>query len=186
VFAVLTSLLLALALTAAGVYWFVLRDPAIRPADYARSICGSVRDWQAAVDSGSSALVTRVAREDDRTVVRGAVQSYYTGLAGRTDQLRVAVLDAGVADVSGGRAYADSLAAAVGDQATGLRDLAARAGRLDPAAAATFTITLQSLLTGSETAVSAVSSALARPSAGTPTVLRTALAAEPACAPYVG
>jgi hypothetical protein len=179
-------MVLALALAATGVYWFVLRETGARPADYTRAVCGSVRDWQQAVDSGSAALVTRLAREQNRTVVRSAVTTYYTDLAGRTDQLRTAVLAAGVADVAGGRAYADSLAAAVGDQATALRELSARAGRLDPRAPAAFQVQLQSLLTGSETAVGAISAALARPSAGTPVPIRTALGAEPACAPYVG
>jgi hypothetical protein len=185
---VLASVLLAMALVAAGVYWLTLREPArgTLPADYARSICGSVRDWQQAVDSAGGALVTAIAREQDRAAVRTVVGTYYTGLAGRTDQLRTALLDAGVADVSGGQAYADSLAAAVGDQATALRGLSAKAAKLDPKAAATFQIGLQSLLTGSETAVSEVSAALARPTAGTPVALRTALSAEPACAPYVG
>ena len=68
----------------------------------------------------------------------------------------------------GGRAYADSLAAAVGDQAAALRELAARAGRLDADAAAVFQISLPGLLTGAETAVSEVTAALARPAAGTP------------------
>jgi hypothetical protein len=186
VVAVLTSMVLALALVAAGVYWFALREVGVLPADYARSVCGSVRDWQQSVDSAGAALVSSIAREDDRSVVRTAVTTYYTDLAARTDRLRTDLTAAGVADVSGGQAYADSLGAAVGDQATALRDLSARAAKLDPAAAATFQITLQALLTGSESAVSEVSSALARPAAGTPGPLRTALAAEPACAPYVG
>jgi len=184
--AVLTSVVLALALAAGGVWWFTLRQAGVLPAEYAKSICGSVRDWQQSVDSSNGTLVASIAREQDRTAVRAAVSAYYTGIAGRTDQLRITILDAGVADVAGGQAYSDSLAAAVGDEATGLRGLAARAGRFDPAAAATFQIELQSLLTGSETAVGNVSSALARPSAGTPTVLRAALSAEPSCAPYVG
>jgi hypothetical protein len=184
--AVLTSVVLALALAAGGVWWFTLRQAGVPPAEYATSICGSVRDWQQSVDSSNSTLVTTIAREQDRTAVRTAVTAYYTTVAGRTDQLRTTILNAGVADVDGGQAYSDSLAAAVGNEATALRGLAGRAGRLDPAAAATFQIELQSLLTGSETAVSTVSSALARPSAGTPTALRAALAAEPSCAPYVG
>ncbi|HEY6745707.1 MAG TPA: hypothetical protein VI357_08300, partial [Mycobacteriales bacterium] len=186
VVAVLTSVVLALALAAGGVWWFTLRQAGVPPDDYATSICGSVRDWQQSVDSSNSTLITTIAREQNRTAVRSAVSAYYTSIAGRTDQLRASILDAGVADVPGGRAYADSLAAAVGTEATDLRGLAARAGRLDPAAAATFQIELQSLLTGSETTVGTVSSALARPSAGTPTVLRAALSAEPSCAPYVG
>ena len=186
VVAVLTSVVLALALAAGGVWWFTLRQVGVLPADYAKSICGSVRDWQQSVDSSNSTLVTTIAREQDRTAVRTAVSAFYTTIAGRTDQLRTTILDVGVADVDGGKAYADSFAAAVGTQATDLRTLAARAGRLDPAAAATFQIELQSLLTGSETAVGTVSSALARPSAGTPTALRAALSAEPSCAPYVG
>jgi hypothetical protein len=185
-FAVLTSVVLALALVGAGVWWFALRQVGVRPADYARSICGSVRDWQQAVDSSNSGLVTSIARQGNRTKVRTAVTTYYTTVAGRTDQLRTTILDAGVADTAGGQEYANSLAAAVGTEATALRDLATRAGRLDPNAAAAFQTQLQSLLTGSETAVGNVSAALARPSTGTPTQLRTALSAEPACAPYVG
>ena len=59
------------------------------------------------------------------------------------------------------------------------------AGRLDPAATA-FPTDLQGILTGADTAVSAVTAALARPAAGITTELRTSLSNEPACAPYVG
>jgi hypothetical protein len=186
VFAVLTSLVLALALVGAGVWYFLLRDAGVPPADYARSVCGSVRDWQQSVDSSNSALVTSIAREEDRTKVRTAVATYYTTIAGRTDQLRTTVLDAGVVDVAGGQEYTDSFAAAIGTEAGALRDFSARAARLDPKAAATFQIQLQALLTGADGATGAISSALARPSAGTPLALRTALSAEPSCAPYVG
>ena len=90
-----------------------------------------------------------------------------------------------MADIAGGQQYGDSLAAAVGDQATALRTLADRAGRLDPAAG-TFQAQLHDLLTGADSAVSAVSGALARPAAGISTELRSTLSDEPACAPYVG
>ena len=185
-FAVLTSVLLALALIAAGVWWFALRETGVDAQTYARSICGSVRDWQRGVDAASSALVKTIPREQDRTKVRTAVQRYYTDLATRTDGLRGAIDAAGPVDVAGGQAYADSLTAAVGDQSAALRELADRAGRLDVAAATVFQISLQSLLTGAESAVSEVTAALARPAAGTPAALRLALSDEPACAPYVG
>jgi hypothetical protein len=63
--------------------------------------------------------------------------------------------------------------------------LAGQAGRLDPAATA-FPTDLQGILTGADTAVSAVTAALARPAAWITTELRTSLSNEPACAPYVG
>ena len=182
----LCSMVLAVALAAGGVWWFALRETGVQAGVYARSICSSVRDWQQAVDAGSSALVRSVAQQDDRQVVRTSVRTRYGELAGRTDALRAAVLAAGVVDVPGGRAYADSLAAAVGDQSAALRDLAARAGRLDLGNVAQFRISLQSLLTGAETAVSDVTAALARPESGTPADLRLALSDEAACAPYVG
>jgi len=182
----LTSLALALTLVAAGVWWLALREIGVDAPVYARSVCSSVRDWQQAVDSGSSALVRSVAQQDDRRAVRKAAATYYTDLAGRTDALRAAVVAARVVDVPGGQAYADSLAAAVGDQSAALRDLATRAGRLDVGSEALFQVSLQSLLTGAETAVSDVTAALARPGSGTPAELRLALSDEPACAPYVG
>ena len=181
--AVLTSVVLALALAAGGVWWFSLRQAGVLPADYATSICGGVRAWQQSVDTSNTTLVTTIAREQDKTAVRSAVTAFYTTIAGRTDQLRTAIVDAGVPDVDGGQAYADALATAVGTEATDLRGLATRAGRLDPAATATFQIELQSLLAGSGNAVGTVSSAL---TAGTPSALRAALSAEPSCAPYVG
>ncbi|HZB48286.1 MAG TPA: hypothetical protein VE547_04275, partial [Mycobacteriales bacterium] len=184
--AVATSLLLALALVAAGVWWFALRETGVAAPTYARSICGSVRDWQRQVDASGSALVKAIPREKDRAKVRSAVQRYYTDLATRTDALRSAIATAGPVDVPGGRAYADSLIAAIGDQSGSFRELATRAGRLDVNSATAFQTSLQSLLTGAETAVSEITAALARPAAGTPSGLRLALSDEPACAPYVG
>jgi hypothetical protein len=183
---VLTSVLLALALVAAGVWWFALRETGVDAPTYARSICGSVRDWQQGVDARSSALVKSIPREEDRAAIRSAVEKYYTDLAARTDGLRGAVVAAGTVDVPGGPAYADSLATAIGEQSAALRELAARAGRLDVDAPTVFQISLQTLLTGAETAVSEVTAVLARPAAGTPAHLRLALSDEPACAPYVG
>jgi hypothetical protein len=176
---------LALALAAGGVYWFELRREGLPPAAYARQACGTVRDWQQAVDSSNAKLINQISREQNKTTIRADVTAYYTSIAGRTDQLRVAILDLGPADLTGGREYADSLAAAVGDQATGLRRLAGQAARLNPAAAA-FPTELQGILTGADAAVSAVTAALARPAAGITTELRTTLSNEPACAPYVG
>ena len=120
-----------------------------------------------------------------KATIRSDVTAYYTTIAGRTDQLRVAILDLGPADLPAGQEYADSLAAAVGDQVTALRRLAERAGRLDPAAPQ-FATDLQTVLTGADSAVSAVTAALARPAAGITTELRTTLSNDPACAPYVG
>jgi Short C-terminal domain len=185
VVAVLTSVVLALALAAAGVYWFELRRQGLPPAAYARQACGTVRDWQQAVDSSNARLIDQVSRQQDRTIIRSDVTAYYTTIAGRTDQLRTAILALGPADLTGGQEYADSLAAAVGDQAGELRRLAARAARLDPAAA-TFPTDLQGILTGADTAVSEVTAALARPAAGITTELRTTLSNDPACVPYVG
>ena len=185
VVAVLTSVVLALALAAGGVYWFELRRQGVPPTAYARQACGTVRDWQQAVDSSNATLIGQISREQNKATIRSDVTAYYTTVAGRTDQLRVAILDLGRADLPGGQEYADSLAAAVGDQASGLRRLAARAARLNPAAAS-FPTDLQGVLTGADAAVSAVSAALARPAAGITTELRTTLSNEPACAPYVG
>jgi hypothetical protein len=185
VVAVLTSVVLALVLAVGGVYWFELRRQGLPPPAYARQACGTVRDWQQAVDSSNARLIDQISREQNGTTIRSDVSAYYTTIAGRTDQLRVAILDLGPADVTGGRDYADSLAAAVGDQASGLRRLAGLAGRLDPAATA-FPTDLQGILTGADTAVSAVTAALARPAAGITTELRTTLSNEPACVPYVG
>jgi len=185
VVAVLTSVVLALALAAGGVYWFELRRQGLPPTAYARQACGTVRDWQQAVDSSNATLIGQISREQNKATIRSDVTAYYTTIAGRTDQLRVAILDLGPADLPAGQEYTDSLAAAVGDQASGLRRLAAQATRLNPAAA-TFPTDLQGILTGTDAAVSAVSAALARPAAGITTELRTTLSNEPACAPYVG
>ena len=185
VVAVLTSVVLALALAAGGVYWLELRRQGLAPPAYARQACGAVRDWQQGVDSSNARLVNQISRQQNKTTIRADVTAYYTTIAGRTDQLRVAILDLGPANLTGGRDYADSLAAAVGDQASALRRLAGQAGKLDPAAA-TFQTDLQGILTGADAAVSAVTAALARPAAGITTELRTTLSNEPACAPYVG
>ena len=185
VFAVLTSVVLALALAAGGVYWFVLRTDGPPPAAYARDTCGAVRDWQQSVDSSNATLITQISRQQNKTTVRTDVTAYYTTVAGRTDQLRTAILALGAPDITDGREYADSLAAAVGDQATGLRRLAERATSLNPASAS-FPTDLQTVLAGADSAVSAVTAALARPAAGITTELRATLSNEPICAPYVG
>ncbi len=185
VVAVLTSVVLALALAAGGVYWFELRREGLPPTAYARQACGAVRDWQQGIDSSNAKLINQISRQQNKTTVRSDVTAYYATIADRTDQLRVAILELGPADLTGGREYANSLAAAVGDQASGLRKLAGQASRLDPAAAA-FPTDLQGILTGADAAVSAVAAALARPDAGITTELRTTLSKEPACVPYVG
>lgn len=178
--------MLALVLVAAGVWWLVFRDTGVDSPAYARGVCSSVRDWQQVVDTRSATLVKSIAQHDDRAAIRSTVRTYYSEIADHTDGLRTAVVAAGVADVPGGRDYADSLAVAVGEEAAVLRDLSARAGRLDPANPTAFQTSLQVLLTGAETAVSGVIAALARPEAGTPGPVRAALSDEPACAPYVG
>jgi hypothetical protein len=185
VVAVLTSVALALLLAAGGVYWFVLRTEGPLPTTYARDACGAVRDWHRAVDTSNATLISQISRQESKITARADVTAYYTTIAARTDQLRTTILGLGAADITGGREYADSLAAAVGDQATALRRLAERAGRLDPGAPQ-FATDLQTVLTGADSAVSAVAAALARPAAGITTELRTTLSNEPACAPYVG
>lgn len=184
--AALTSLALALALVAAGVWWLALRETGVNAPTYARAICSGVRDWQQAVDASSDKLVRSIGQQDDREAVRRQVSTYYSALATETDELRAAVVGAGVVDVPDGRAYGESFAAAIGEEASTLRELAGRAGRLDTRSPTVFEISVQSLLTDAQTAVSNVAAALARPPAGTPAELRLALSAEPACAPYVG
>ena len=137
------------------------------------------------VDSSNATLITQISRQQNKTTVRTDVTAYYTTVAGRTDQLRSAILALGAPDITDGREYADSLAAAVGDQATGLRRLAERATSLNPASAS-FPTDLQTVLAGADSAVSAVTAALARPAAGITTELRATLSNEPICAPYVG
>jgi hypothetical protein len=184
--AALTSLALALVLVAAGVWWLALRETGVNAPTYARAICSGVRDWQQAVDSSSDKLVRSIGQQDDRGAVRRQVSTYYSGLATETDELRAAVVGAGVVDVPDGRGYGESFAAAIGEEASRLRELAGRAGRLDTRSPTAFEISVQSMLTGAQTAVSNLTAALARPPAGTPAELRLALSAEPACAPYVG
>ena len=186
VVAVLTSVVLALALAAGGVYWFELRRQGLPPTAYARQACGTVRDWQQAVDSSNATLISQISREQNKTTIRSDVTAYYTTIAGRTDQLRVAILDLGPADAHrrpGVRGLARRRGRRPG--AAGCAGWPARPTRLDPAAA-TFPTDLQGILTGADTAVSAVTAALARPAAGITTELRTTLSNEPACAPYVG
>src|SRR6266536_1487330 len=184
--AVLASLLLAAALAGAGVWWFVLRKTVVEPAVYASAVCGSVRDWQQELDGRTGALARSIAQHDDPQTVRTAVADYYTQLAARTDALHTALVGAGVPDLPGGRAYADTLVRTVATQGAALRDSAARADRLDTSSTRLFRISLQSLLTSESASVTAVITAVARPPAGTPSEIRTTLADEPACAPYTG
>jgi len=183
---VLASLVLAVALAGAGVWWFTFRKTGVEPTVYARSVCGSVRDWQQDLDGRTSTLTKSIAQRDDPPATRTAVVAYYTELAGRTDALQTALVDAGTPDIPGGKAYADDLLATVSAQRSALGDSADRAGRLDTSSRRLFLISLQSLLTNESTSVTAVITTLAHPPAGTPPELRTALAAEPGCAAYTG
>jgi hypothetical protein len=186
VFAVLTSVVLALALVGAGVWWFALRTAGVTPAAYATSMCGLVRDWQQEVDSRTDTLTKSISTKTDLSQVKTQVGAYYATLTSRTGRLQSDILNSGVVDADGGAAYQSSFATVVGDQMRTFADLADRVNKLDPAATATFRTQLQSLLTGPQTVVGKISSGLSRPPAGTPLELRTALSAEPTCAPYVG
>jgi len=182
----LTSLLLAVALTGAGVWWFVLRKTSVDPTAYARAVCGSVRDWQQDVDGQTSTLTRSIAQQTDLGTIRTAVVTYYSGLAGRTDTLYTSLIAAGTPDLSGGRGYAEALTRAVSGQSSALRDSAQQASRLDVTSRSVFEVSLQNLLSNESTPVTAVITALAHPPSGAPSQLRTALANEPACAAYTG
>jgi hypothetical protein len=184
--AVLTSLVLAVGLVGAGVWWIVLRKTTVPPAVYAASVCGSVRDWQQHLDGRTSTLTRSIAQQDDPATIRAAVVAYYTELAGRTGALRTALVGAGIPDIHGGKDYADALVRTVSTQAGALHDSAGRARRLDTSTGTVFQVSLQTLLTDESTSVTAVITAVAHPPAGTPPGLRSALAVEPACAPYTG
>ena len=186
VIAVAASLVLALAVAAAGVWWVALRKTGVEPAAYARSVCAGVRDWQRDVDGRTGALSRSVAREEDPAAARDSVATYYTGLAARTDALRGTLVAAGTPDVPDGQVFATALVRAAGDRGAALRESAARAGRLDTASRAAFHVALPTLLVDAGTSVTAISDALAHPASGTPPALADALAADPSCAPYVG
>jgi hypothetical protein len=184
---VITSVIVALALTAGGIYWFTLRgDAGVAAATYAHSVCQGVRDWQQDVDAQGTAITKTIAPLDDLAKIRGAVATYYTTLAARTDDLHGTVVTAGVPDVQGGQDYADALAQAVNDQAGSLRDAASRAAKLDIASKTLFQISLQSLLTNAGAAESKVTDALAHPTLGVPPDLSSAFEADPTCAAYTG
>jgi hypothetical protein len=184
--AVLASLLLAAALAGAGVWWFTLRKTGVEPAVYARSVCGSVRDWKAELDTRASTMMKEIDQPTSAAARRAMAVDYYTGLATRTSALEAALRAAGNPDLTGGQEYADILVDVVSTQGNSLRDLAARAGRLDTSRPERFDISLKSLLAGGGTPAAVVIDTLAHPPAGTAAELRTALAAEPACAPYIG
>ena len=184
---VVLSLVLAAALTAAGVWWFTFREkPGVPAATYARSVCTGVRDWQQDVDGQGSVLTRTIAPLENLTAVRAAVVKYYTNLAARTDDLHGTLASAGIPKLDGGQGYADALTRVVTEQAAALRDSASRAGRLDIANKQFFQISLGSLLTNASTSVLKVTDALAHPLTGIPPELATALEADPTCAAYTG
>jgi hypothetical protein len=184
--AVLASLVLAVALAGAGVWWFALRETGVEPAAYARSVCGSVRDWQRELDTRTSTLNREIARQTSPVAKRAATVGYFTELAARTATLETAVRAAGAPDLSGGKEYADTLVDTVSTQGGSLRDSAGRAGKLDVSRPKEFEYALNSLLASDAATPATVITTLARPPVGTPAELRYALAAEPACAPYTG
>jgi hypothetical protein len=184
---VIMSLVLAAALTAAGVWWFTFRgDPGVAPAAYAQSVCTGVRDWQQNVTGQSTVLQAKIAPLTNLPAKRTAVAAYYTSLATRTDGLQGALTSAGVPDVAGGEDYTRELIRVVGEQAAALRDSASRAGRLDISSASLFEISLNSLLTNASKSVDTVTEALAHPAIGIPPELTTAFEADPTCAAYTG
>jgi hypothetical protein len=181
------SLLLAAALTGAGVWWFTLRKKSgVDPVVYARSACTGVRDWQRDVDGQGSALTASISRLDDAAAIRKQVVDYYTGLAARTDDLSTTLTGAGAPELAGGLAYAQALVRVVGEQAAALRDDAVRAGNLDVTNKASFQISVQSLLTNANDSVVKVTDALAHPLTGIPPELTAALEADPTCAAFTG
>ncbi|HVQ90719.1 MAG TPA: hypothetical protein VMU51_06760 [Mycobacteriales bacterium] len=184
---VIMSLVLAAALTAAGVWWFTFRgDPGVAPAAYAQSVCTGVRDWQQNVTGQSTALQAKIAPLTNLPAKRTAVVAYYTSLATRTDSLQGTLTSAGIPDVTGGEDYTRELIRVVGEQAAALRDSASRAGRLDISSASLFEISLNSLLTNASKSVDTVTEALAHPAIGIPPELTTAFEADPTCAAYTG
>jgi hypothetical protein len=183
---VIASLVVAIGLAGAGVWWLVFRTTGVEPAAYAQSVCSSVRDWQRVVDGRTATLTTTVARSTDPRAVRTEIAGYYTDLAERTDELRHSLGTIGDPDLPGGPEYADELARAVGAQGAALRTAAERAGRLDTSNRELFQVAVASLLTSTTEVVPEVSEALVRPERPMPADLRIAFGGEPSCAPYVG
>jgi hypothetical protein len=183
---VIASLVVAIGLAGAGVWWLVFRTTGVEPAAYARSVCGSIRDWQRVVDGRTATLTTTVARSTDPRAVRTEVSRYYTDLAERTDELRHSLGTIGDPDLPGGPEYADELARAVEAQGAALRTAAERAGRLDTSNRQLLQVAVASLLTSTTEVVPDVSEALVRPERPMPADLRIAFGGEPSCAPYVG
>jgi hypothetical protein len=182
--AFLLSLLLAVALIGAGAWWFVLRKPAVAPADYARMVCSHVQAWHDDMTARSGQLQQALNSNDEPEATRTALASFFDQVAARTGQLRTDIDGVGAPAISGGKSYVDGLDHKLDDTAGSFRDAAQKSRDLNVEDRATFTITVQVLQSQVDQLISGVDGALANTS--TPGELRTAYNNASGCAPFTG
>jgi hypothetical protein len=178
------SLLLAVALAGAGVWWFVLRQTGVSPADYARGVCAKVQGWHDDVTAKNGQLQQALNTNADPEATRGALATFFDQVADRTHQLRSDVAAVGVPTISSGQSYVDGLTGKIDGTAAAFSASAGRARALDINNPATFEINVQVLQSQVDQQISGVSDALA--GTNTPGELRTAYNNDSSCAPFTG
>ena len=181
----LLSILLAVALAGAGVWWFVLRETGVAPADYARGVCAKVQTWHDDVTARSGQLQQALnSNNGDAEATRSALTTFFDQVAARTHQLRSDVDSVGVPSIDAGQSYVDGLDKKLDDTAAAFSTSADKARALDPADQATFVINVQILQSQVDQQITGVTESLA--GTNTPGELRTAYNNASGCAPFTG
>jgi hypothetical protein len=182
--AFLLSVLLAVVLAGAGVWWFVLRQTGVAPGDYARGVCGKVQTWHDDVTARSGELQQALNSNAAPEATRGALATFFDQVASRTRQLRTDVDGVGVPSIAAGQSYVDGLDKKLDDTAAAFSGSAQRARALDINNPATFEINTQVLQSQVDQQITGVTGALA--GTNTPGELRTAYNNASECAPFTG
>jgi hypothetical protein len=182
--AFLLSIVLAVALAGAGVWWFVLRETGVAPADYARGVCAKVQSWHDDVTAKNGQLQQALNSNNDPEATRGALATFFDQVADRTRQLRSDVDSVGIPRIETGQSYVDGLGKKLDDTASAFGTSASRARALNPDNPATFEIDVQVLQSQADQQITGVTQALA--GTNTPGELRTAYNNASGCAPFTG
>jgi hypothetical protein len=182
--AFLLSIVIGVALAGAGVWWFVLRQTGVAPADYARGICAKVQTWHDDITTKNGQLQQELNSNNDPEATRASLATFFDQVASRTHQLRSDVDSVGVPAISSGQSYVDSLDRKVDDTANAFTTSAQKARALDIDTPATFEVNVQVLQSQVDQQISGVTESLAGTT--TPGELRTAYNNASNCAPFTG
>ena len=92
----------------------------VEPGKYAGSVCSGLVTWRDGVAADSAALTGSLGKASDVATVRARYARFFSGTVRRTDQLLVAVREAGAPKADHGLGYARDLTAALDRTRAGL------------------------------------------------------------------